>query len=66
MAGSDEPDEPGRLIPPAAGPELDTLNAFLDFHRFQRRRVHGRRSGSPADLVKTIAESKSSTGHFLV
>jgi uncharacterized damage-inducible protein DinB len=33
MAGWDEPDEHGRLVPPAAGPELDMLKAFLDFHR---------------------------------
>ena len=33
MAGWREPDEHGRLMPPAAAPELETLNAFLDFHR---------------------------------
>jgi uncharacterized damage-inducible protein DinB len=33
MEGWDEPDEHGRLIPPAAASEIDTLNAFLDFQR---------------------------------
>lgn len=33
MPGWDEPDEHGRLMPPAAAPEIDMLNAYLDFHR---------------------------------
>jgi uncharacterized damage-inducible protein DinB len=33
MSGWDGPDEHGRLIPPAAASESDTLNAYLDFHR---------------------------------
>lgn len=29
----DEPDEHGRMMPPAAASEMDMLNAYLDFHR---------------------------------